>query len=201
MIKTVIFDIGNVLLNFMWEDFFRKFCPDDETFRALADATIRTPEWHELDRGILGTGEIIDSFIRNAPDQKELILRVFQNLNGILVPFPYTVPWIQELKQNGYRVLVLSNFSEKMHTDCNDVMGFLEYTDGGILSYREKLIKPDPAIYKLLLNRYHLIPEECVFLDDLSANVAAAEKLGIHGIQFTGKEDAGKHLEKLGVRI
>lgn len=199
MIKTVIFDIGNVLVDFGWEAFFRGFCPDEGTFHALKQATVKSKEWHELDRGVLGTQEIIESFIRNAPELKDLILKIFENLDGILTPFDYTVPWILKLKEKGLQVLVLSNFSEKFHHDCEKAMDFLKYTDGGILSYRDKLIKPDPAIYELLLKRYRLNPDECVFLDDLERNILAAESLGIHGIVFTGKENAEAELKKLGV--
>ena len=71
--------------------------------------------------------------------------------------------------------------------------------DGGILSYQEKLIKPDPAIYTLLLERYGLVAEESVFLDDTLANVEAARKLGIHGIWFQTKEQAEEELKRLGV--
>lgn len=199
MIKTVIFDIGNVLVDFGWEKFFRQFCPDEETFAALCRATVKSHEWHELDRGILSEPEILESFIRNAPELKELILKVMENLDGILTLYDYTIPWIRELKEKGLQVLVLSNFSEKFYNDCIDVMDFLSETDGGILSYRDKLIKPDSAIYELLLNRYRLEPSECVFLDDLEPNIAAAKKLGIHGIVFTGKEAADRELKKLGV--
>ena len=76
-------------------------------------------------------------------------------------------------------------------------MAFLAETDGGILSYREQLIKPDPAIYKLLLQRYGLQASECVFLDDLPHNIQAAEALGMHTILFTSKEEAEQKLQKL----
>ena len=71
--------------------------------------------------------------------------------------------------------------------------------DGGILSFRERLIKPDAEIYRLLLSRYSMKPEESVFLDDTLANVDAARALGIHGICFRTKEQAEEELRKLGV--
>jgi len=71
--------------------------------------------------------------------------------------------------------------------------------DGGILSYRDHLIKPDSAIYELLLERFGLVAEECVFVDDVSANVKGAEDVGIRGILFQSKEQAQEELRKLGV--
>lgn len=199
MIKTVIFDIGNVLVDFDWKTFFRKFCPDEDTFAAFSHATVKSKEWNEIDRGIWTEQELLNAFIRNAPELKEIIIKSFENLKGIITPYDYTIPWIRELKAKGLQVLVLSNFSEKFYNDCKDEMNFLEETDGGFLSYRVKLIKPDPAIYKLLLERYHLKASECVFLDDLKHNIDTAKNLGINTILFTGKEDADRKLKELGI--
>ena len=68
MIKTVIFDIGNVLADFAWEPFFRKFGFKEAIFEKLANATVRSPQWHEFDRGALSHEEIIEAFISNDPD-------------------------------------------------------------------------------------------------------------------------------------
>ena len=80
-----------------------------------------------------------------------------------------------------------------------DALEFLEYVDGGILSYRDGVIKPDPAIYRLLLDRYSLNPEECVFLDDIQKNLDAAKAFGIHTILFRSMEQAREELRALGV--
>ena len=76
-------------------------------------------------------------------------------------------------------------------------MEFYEYTDGGIISYREHLIKPDLQVYRLLLERYGLEASECVFIDDLKENVNAAKNLGINGIVFENYEQAKKELEDI----
>ena len=79
------------------------------------------------------------------------------------------------------------------------MLDFLPLMDGGILSYQEKLIKPDPAIYQLLLARYGLKADECVFLDDTERNVVEAVRQGMAGILFRGREQAEEELKKLGV--
>lgn len=76
---------------------------------------------------------------------------------------------------------------------------FLPEMEGGILSYKDQLIKPEPEIYQLLLKRYGLKADESVFLDDTLVNVKAAEEQGIHGIHFLTKEQAEEELRKLGV--
>ena len=71
--------------------------------------------------------------------------------------------------------------------------------DGGILSYKVGLIKPDEAVYRRLIELYRLVPDECVFLDDVAENVDAAEAIGIHGIHFINENQAREELKKLGV--
>lgn len=84
--------------------------------------------------------------------------------------------------------------------DCRDALDFIPYTDGGILSYEDKVIKPWREIYELLLSRYGLKAEECVFLDDTEKNVDAAVEAGFAGIVFKTKEQAQKELAALGVK-
>lgn len=78
-------------------------------------------------------------------------------------------------------------------------MDFLPFMDGGIFSFREHMIKPDPAIYQLLLKNYSLTPSECVFLDDTQENIDVANVLGIHGITFVNLEQAREALATFGI--
>lgn len=199
MIRTIIFDIGNVLTAFGWRDFMASFGFDPETEAKVCRATVESPFWCECDRGVLNDEEILNGFIRNDPSVEKELRRVYTDLHGIVTRLDYAIPWIRDLKQKGYRVLVLSNFSEKGWKENQDALDFMEYVDGGIISYRERLIKPDPAIYRLLLDRYGLKAEECVFLDDTADNVKAAEDMGMSGIVFKNREQALGELKKLGV--
>lgn len=199
MITTIIFDIGNVLADFSWRDHFASFGYDDAMVDRIAAATVKDPRWNEYDRGMLTDEETLAGFIQNDPEIKEDIEKVLDNIKTMVSRNDYAIPWIKELKEKGYRCLYLSNFSHKAETECAHALDFLPYLDGGILSYKEKLIKPMPEIYQLLIDRYQLVPEECVFMDDMLANVVAARKMGIHSIQFLNKEQACEELKKLGV--
>lgn len=198
-IRTIIFDIGNVLTDFRWKEFFYDLGMDDAMLARIAKATVESEDWCEYDRGLLSDEEIIERFVQNDPGIEKELRESLQNLKGMVAPREYAIPWIKELKQKGYQVLYLSNFSHKAEVECADALTFLPYMDGGILSYKEKLIKPQPEIYQLLLDRYHLVPEECVFLDDTKQNLDAAEKFGIHTILFTDREQALSELKALGV--
>ena len=108
-----------------------------------------------------------------------------------------SIPWIEEIKESGRRVLYLSNYSTKVTRDNIEAMDFLEHMDGGIMSCDYHVIKPDPAFYRILIDRYDLVPEECVFLDDLEENLETARSLGIHTILVRDHEQAAADLRKL----
>lgn len=199
MIKTVIFDIGNVLTRFCWKDFFESFGYDEETTKRIERATVESPAWNEYDRGCMTDAEVLEEFIRNDPSIERQLRETLADVRGILARCDYAVPWIQELKAGGRQVLVLSNFSNKAYTDCQDALDFLHYTDGGILSYREGCIKPEPEIYRRLIEKYRLFPEECVFLDDLQSNLDGAAAFGIRTILFRSQAQAREELKKLGI--
>lgn len=199
MIKTIIFDIGNVLADFTWKEFFIEKGCTGEKFDRMVKATVGNEKWNEYDRGTITDEEILQSFVESDPEMKDEIVRCLSNLKGIVSRNDYAIPWIKELKSKGYQVLYLSNFSRKAEVECAEALDFLPYMDGGILSYKEHVIKPMPEIYKLLIDRYHLVPEECVFMDDLKRNLEGAEAFGIHTIQFVNQKQAIEDLKRLGV--
>ncbi|MBD5549215.1 MAG: HAD family phosphatase [Lachnospiraceae bacterium] len=197
MIKNIIFDIGNVLAGFAWQDYYRSFGFPDEVYEKLADATVRSDFWNEMDRGKLSDDQLLEGFIQNDPSIEKELREVFRNIKGIIRRYDYAIPWIRELKKRGYGIFVISNFAHKAHEECMEALDFLEEIDGGILSYQVKLIKPAPEIYQLLCNRYGLRADECVFIDDTAKNVDAAIKEGMKGITFHTLEQTKEELEKL----
>lgn len=199
MITTIIFDIGNVLADFTWREHYEKFGYDADMVERLADATVRTPLWNEYDRGVMSDEELLQGFIDNDPQIEPEIRKVFKDASTIVRRNDYAIPWIHALRNKGYRCLYLSNFSRRAHRDCAHALDFLPHMDGGILSYQDQVIKPMPEIYQLLIDRYDLTPEECVFLDDTPRNLEAAEKFGIHTIHFKDQAQAIEELKKLGV--
>lgn len=199
MITTIILDIGNVLAGFCWKEHYERFGYDDKMVERIAKATVRHPAWNEFDRGDMRLEEIVQAFIESDPEIEQDIRKTLEDVSTMIKRYEYAIPWIRELKSKGYRVLYLSNFSEKAETDCAHALDFIPYMDGGILSYQEKIIKPMPEIYQLLIDRYSLVPEECVFMDDTPANLTGAEKFGIHTIHFQDREQAIEELRKLGV--
>ncbi len=199
-INTVVFDIGNVLVDFSWREKLVKLGFEDEMIERLAKATVDSSDWVELDRGVLTTEEIIDLFVENDPEIEAEIRRAFADFTDIVTKREETIPWIRSLKAAGYKVLVLSNFSKVAVEGCADAMKFLEEVDGGILSYRDRVVKPDEAIYKLLMERYDLVPEKTVFIDDTPVNIETAKRLGWKGIVFQNRQQVLGELRELGVK-
>lgn len=199
MIRNIIFDIGNVLTDFRWEGFLADKGFDREMTERIARASVQTPIWHEVDRGVWEMEKVMEGFISRDPEIERELHMAYDDMTGLVTKREYAIPWIQSLKAGGYGVYYLSNFSRKAHVECIDALDFIPYMDGGILSYREKLIKPDAAIYRLLLSRYSLKAEECVFLDDVQANVEGAVAVGMQAVCFRTREQAEEELRKLGV--
>lgn len=197
MINTVIFDIGNVLVDFRWRELFAELGFTGEKFEKIADATVRNPWWEEFDKGLMTTEEIIDRFSEKAPEYREEIVEIYRHMGDIVRLREYAVPWIRELKKEGYRVYVLSNWSKPAYDDNLDTnLKFLTEVDGAVMSFREGMIKPDEKIYDLICKRYEIRPENAVFLDDNAANIAGAKKFGLNAILFQDEKQAKEELKK-----
>ena len=196
-ITTIIFDIGNVLVDFCWKKFIADFGYDEAMQERIAKASVLSDDWNEYDLGLLNEDEIIDRFVENDPGIADELRHTYRSLEGLLKQMDYAKPWIRDLRSRGFRVLYLSNFSEKAERECAEELDFIPLTDGGILSYKVKLTKPDLKIYELLTDRYSLTPSECLFFDDTLRNVEAARELGFNAGVFTDKEAAEKVISEL----
>ena len=106
---------------------------------------------------------------------------------------------LERLKAAGYHIYYLSNYSRKAIRDCPGAIAFLPLMDGGIFSCNVGLIKPEPAIYRLLMETYGLVPSETVFLDDRQENVDGALRVGMQAIRYESREQAEQALREMGV--
>ncbi|SDB08160.1 putative hydrolase of the HAD superfamily [Ruminococcaceae bacterium FB2012] len=191
---NIIFDIGKVLIDFDFEDHVGKLF-DRETADAVIAATWHSPDWTELDRGVLSDEQVLRRFISNAPGYEREIREVFAKLGTIPKLRPTTIPMIKSLKAEGHKVYYLSNyFSYLMHT-APWVLDFIRYTDGGVFSCFEHVTKPAPEIYQILCDRYSLKKEESVFIDDSLPNIKGSEDFGIRAIHYTGQTPEELHRE------
>ena len=184
-ISTVIFDIGDVLVSANIKDYLMA---DPEIPNDIIDELLKL--WFidkdEVDDTMdLGTyREIVNK--RMGVEFSKYIPKLFKYNVECVTAFDYTIPMIQDLKDKGYKVYYLSNWSAWTYDLLQEAgkFDFLKFMDGGVFSYDAGYMKPDEEIYKILLNKYKINPEEALFFDDREENIEAANKLGIHGVHF-----------------
>lgn len=182
--EAVVFDIGNVLVAFAWEEYLKSLGFDEETYEHVANAMFRNEDWYAGDLGLVTTKQWLELFVENDPAYESQIRYTFENFGKAIVPYKYTKPWTTLLKQRKKKIYFLSNYSEEMFCQSKEQLDFLGYFDGGLLSWEEKCMKPDDRIYKILLKRYQLKPEKCVFFDDRMENVEGARRAGMKAFLF-----------------
>ena len=197
MIKAIIFDIGRVLVDWDWESYVKKVIPDEEKAIAVGKAFFESPYYIEFDRNVFTTEEVLAKITADNPQYKAEFLKVFARYGESVVLRDFAIPWIESLKARGFKVLYLSNYAEPMRKQTGEQLRFREYTDGGIFSCDVKMVKPDHRIYELLLERYDLKAEECIFIDDSEINIQGAVDVGIYGVQYIDYEQVTNDMERI----
>ena len=200
MYKNIIFDLGNVLLSFNPKDYLKSKISEDRIDNVYK-AIFQSEEWVMLDRGTITEKDAINRIIERNNTYRDDINLAFKDWYDILRPIEDAVEVLTKLKKNGYNIYYLSNFHELAFKEVTTKNNFFELFDGGVVSYAEKLIKPEEDIYKLILKRYNLNPKETIFIDDTKLNVDGASKLGIKAIFLEDPKKLRENLISLKVKI
>jgi len=201
LIKNIIFDLGNVLLKFKPEEFLLQFTSDKEYIKQFVPKITRSKFWLDLDRGLESLENTEMIFISKYPEEKGFISLFFNHWMEMLTPIEENVGVLLDLSKLGYKTYILSNFINEAFKFVKNKFDFFSLFDGQIISGEEKVIKPEKAIYESLLSRYHLIPEESLFIDDILFFLKPAKKLGISTIWNQPFTDLRKELKKFNVVI
>ena len=194
MIKNIIFDFGNVLVQWHPELVYREYFGDEAKawwfLRHVADN-----EW----RGRIDAGEDSDTCIRELktkyPEYEQAIELYRSHWREMLTgEMPGMRELLMELKSKNYEIFGLTNWSMETFPEAREHFGILQMIDRYVVSGAEGLVKPDPRLFQVLLDRYGLKAEDCIFVDDNPDNVAAAKDIGMQGILFTNAEKLRKEL-------
>ncbi|MBQ2394659.1 MAG: HAD family phosphatase [Alistipes sp.] len=197
MIKNVVFDFGRVLIDWDPRNLFRKVFESEEEMEYFL-ANVCTQEWNNLQDSERTYAEGIAELVPKFPQYEREINIYFDRWIEMLgEEYPATAKLKKILRAEGYRLYGLSNWSAETFPQVEATYTFMKDLDGMVISGYEGVQKPDERIYRILLERYNLRPEETVFFDDNIDNVIGAREVGIHAILFRDAEQAERDLNTL----
>lgn len=196
-IKNIAFDFGGVLIEWNQRYFYRDFFKDDERMEYFLTNVFTAKYIRRTDRGET-YAEVLPDMIAEHPDFRDAI-EIFPLRWGIMLhdEKPEGVALFHELKARGYHLYGLTNWSAENIGEAFRRFDFLNELEGTVVSGFEKVVKPEPEIYNILLNRYSLRAEETLFIDDKAENVNAAKALGMAGVVFDDIKKVRKELSTL----
>ena len=199
MIRHIVFDMGQVLVQFSAGLFSERLRLSAEDAELIRREVLTTVEWVRMDRGTISDDD--DALARMCA---RLPLRLHDTAaylvrrwNDPIVPVPGMADVARDLKAAGYDLYLLSNAATRQHTYWHDIPGS-EYFSGTFISADYHLLKPEDAIYQAFFKKFGLKPEECLFIDDSAPNIEASENAGMAGIVFHG--DAARLRRQLAER-
>lgn len=199
-IDTVIFDLGGVLIDWNPKHLYRKIFDDEKEIDYFL-SEICTPEWNEQQDAGRTFKEATEILVAQHPKFEKEIQAFYGRWKEMLGgEIEKTVSILNDLHQkNEHRLLALTNWSAESFPYALENFEFLQLFEGILVSGVEKMKKPDPEIYQLILDRYQIEAQKSVFIDDSERNIKAAKVLNINGIHFQSSEQLQSDLEKLGV--
>jgi len=201
MIKNIIFDLGNVLLKFQPSEFLLRFTNDVEYIDQFVAKIFRSSTWMDLDRGTISLEIAKNNFISKYPKEEAFLTLFFNHWMEMLTPIEENVKVLKGLRDLGYKTYILSNFIKETFTFIQNNYDIFQLFDGQIISGFEETIKPEKAIYELLLSRYNLLPEESLFIDDVLFFLKPAKKLGMKTIWNKPETDLREELRKFNILV
>lgn len=201
-IKNIIFDFGGVVMDWNPRYFFKDYFNDDEKMEFFLK-NIATDEWNaEQDRGrTLAEGTEIQ--VAKFPQWEKELRAYYDNWTTMLrSDIPKNVEVLRKLEHSNYELFGLTNWSAETFPYALENYDFFKIFDGKIVvSGTEKVIKPNPKIWEVLLERYHIKADESVFIDDNAKNIEVAKALGFITVHITPETDLEKELKDLGLKF
>jgi FMN phosphatase YigB (HAD superfamily) len=186
-----------VLISFRPSEYFSKNNYPEAIKTTILSDIFGSEEWLMIDKGEISTAEAIDAIAKKSSLNKEEIVHIFNLRTDLMFPLDQNVRLLPALKKQGFRLYFLSNFPLDIFDDIKNGYYFFKHFEGGLISAEAKSSKPESRIYEILLEKYSLVPEECLFIDDIEINVRAAEALGMKGLFTNGSLEISKEIEKV----
>jgi len=200
MINTIIFDLGAVLIDWNPHYMYRTIFANEEEMENFL-ATVCTSDWNEEQDAGRPLQEGTEILIEQFPEHEANIRAFYGRWDEMLgEPFWDTVEIFRELKNSRrYKIYALTNWSAETFPVALKRYDFLNWFDGIVVSGAEKMRKPTPAFYQILLDRHEVNPDNALFIDDNYRNVLAAEKMGIQSLHFASAKQLREELIDLNI--
>ena len=190
MIKNIIFDVGDVLIEYRWKQMLVDFGCNETDAERIGREMFDDPDrlWSTFDLGVRSDERIIEEFCKKHPEDSDAIRWFISHGEYMHVPRPSVWKRVHELKEKGYGIYLLSNYPESLFKKHTEYADFMKDIDGMMVSYMIHKGKPERDIYEALCDKYRLDRSECVFFDDRQENVSGAIQCGIKAELVTSKE-------------
>jgi putative hydrolase of the HAD superfamily len=197
-VRNVVFDFGGVLVKWRPQEIIDSFYAESHLRESLRTHAFQHDDWLDMDRGTLDEASIVRRCAARMARPESELVALFDHLRATLTPIEPTVKLLRELRQRqGLKLYGLSNMSETIFAYLDGRHDFFKLFDGIVVSAAVKLLKPEPAIYEHLRERFKLDFAETVFIDDYARNVESARRTGLPAIQFETTDQVRRELEPL----
>lgn len=197
MLRNIIFDVGNVLLEYRWIEAIQDTGLSREKALDAGSKVFDNRLWVEFDAGNIDKDDLIKEYGKLYPEYEENIRQFIINADRMQLPRAEVWERVHRLKQKGFRIYLLSNYSEYLFSIHTAGVPFMDDLDGRLVSYEVHQVKPGRDIYETLLKRYDLDAKECLFMDDRKENTDTAISLGIRSITIESREHVNSVLDDI----
>ena len=198
MIRNIIFDLGNVLINYRPIDYLKKFNFSDEVNNSLSEKIFFGPEWNECNKGYYEKNtDLLDLLIQRYPEyEKEIRTVLIDDWTEMLTIDEEVDEYLKKLSKK-YNIYLFSDLSKQSHEYLKNKYDYYNFIKGGVYSFEVQALKPNKAGYEAILMRYDLDPTECVMVDDRIQNIEKAEEYGIHGVVYRDLKQLKQELKDI----
>ncbi|ABV33819.1 MULTISPECIES: HAD family hydrolase [Pseudothermotoga] len=183
MLKNIVFDLGRVLVNWEPYEYMLKRFPKDVADR-LNREIFEHKDWQLMDKGVISEDQLWQKKLEELAEYAQYVLHMKEKSPQLLTPIEQNVKLLDILKEKGFKLYVLSNFSENNFKMIYEKYDFFKLFDGMIISSYVKAVKPEREIYLKLINKYNLVPQESLFIDDKLENIQTAQEIGFKTIHL-----------------
>ena len=201
MISNLILDIGNVICDWNPQGLAGSSFDDPADQEEALRVTVRTQDWLALDRGDMTLADAVTRAQARTHLDPKAIASIYDNLCASLQPLQGSVDAMARARDKGVPMYILSNMQEHAWAHLKNTYECFSWCSGYVISCEAHLIKPDPAIYQYLCDKFSVTPSSCLFIDDMQENIDAAIAFGMEGEQLKDKQQGGVLVDEVVGRI